>query len=66
MINNGMFQYIVQKFLGYESLEMISRYVYIFDEILKNEFIKFQEKLVINNGDVFDLDEDNEVDDVEF
>ncbi|WP_052998216.1 site-specific integrase [Staphylococcus aureus] len=65
MINNGMPQHIVQKFLGHESPEMTSRYAHIFDETLKNEFTKFQEKLVTNNGDVLDLDEDNEVDDVE-
>ncbi len=45
--------------------QMTSRYAHIFDETLKNEFTKFQEKLVTNNGDVLDLDEDNEVDDVE-
>lgn len=31
----------------------------------KNEFTKFQEKLVTNNGDVLNLDDDSEVDDVE-
>ncbi|NGS92433.1 phage integrase family protein, partial [Staphylococcus aureus] len=46
MINNGMPQHIVQKFLGHESPEMTSRYAHIFDETLKNEFTKFQEKLV--------------------
>ncbi|HDG1015153.1 TPA: phage integrase family protein [Staphylococcus aureus] len=65
MINNGVPQHIVQKFLGHESPEMTSRYAHIFDETLKNEFTKFQEKLVTNNGDVLDLDDDNEVDDVE-
>jgi hypothetical protein len=30
---------------------MTSRYAHIFDETLKNEFTKFQEKLVTNNGD---------------
>src|SRR5690625_5367743 len=65
MINNGVTQHIVQKFLGHESPEMTSRYARIFDETLKNEFTKFQEKLVTNNGDVLDLDDDSEVDDVE-
>src|SRR5699024_12071485 len=43
MINNGVPQHIVQKFLGHESPEMTSRYAHIFDESLKNEFTKFQE-----------------------
>src|SRR5699024_11897418 len=40
MINNGVPQHIVQKFLGHESPEMTSRYAHIFDETLKNEFTK--------------------------
>ncbi|MDS6149319.1 tranposase B [Staphylococcus aureus subsp. aureus SA8601] len=35
MINNGMPQHIVQKFLGHESPEMTSRYAHIFDETTK-------------------------------
>jgi|SRR5690625_248 len=35
MINNGVPQHIVQKFLGHESPEMTSRYAHIFDETLK-------------------------------
>ncbi|WP_460994260.1 tyrosine-type recombinase/integrase, partial [Staphylococcus aureus] len=62
MINNGMPQHIVQKFLGHESPEMTSRYAHIFDETLKNELTKCQEKLVTNNGDGRARDEDNEVD----
>src|SRR5699024_12575574 len=65
MINNVVSQHIVQKFLGHESPEMTSRYTHIFDETLKNVFTKFQEKLVTNNGDVLDLDDDSDVDDVE-
>src|SRR5699024_6736556 len=64
MINNGVPQHIVQKFLGHESPEMTSRYAHIFDETLKNEFSKSQEKLVTNNGDVLDIDDDSEVDEV--
>ncbi|MDP7990394.1 tyrosine-type recombinase/integrase [Bacillus sp. MHSD_36] len=64
MINNGVPQHIVQKFLGHESPEMTSRYAHIFDETLKNEFAKFREKMVTNNGNVIDLDNDNEADDV--
>src|SRR5699024_7091736 len=35
MINNGVPQHIVQKFLGHESPEMTSRYAHIYDETLK-------------------------------
>lgn len=65
MINNGVPQHIVQKFLGHESPEMTSRYAHIFDETLKVEFTKFKEKLVTNHGDVLELNNDNEVDDVD-
>jgi integrase/recombinase XerD len=46
MINSGVSQHIVQKFLGHESPEMTSRYAHIHDETLKQEFAKFQGKLV--------------------
>lgn len=59
MINNGVPQHIVQKFLGHESPEMTARYAHIFDETLKKEFIKFKETLVTNNGSILDLTEEN-------
>lgn len=59
MINNGVPQHIVQKFLGHESPEMTARYAHIFDETLKEEFIKFKETLVTNNGSILDLTEEN-------
>lgn len=59
MINNGVPQHIVQKFLGNESPEMTARYAHIFDETLKKEFIKFKETLVTNNGSILDLTEEN-------
>lgn len=65
MINNGVPQHIVQKFLGHESPEMTSRYAHIFDKTMKKEFEEFQEKLVTNNGTIIDLEEDNEADNVE-
>ncbi|KMQ25991.1 hypothetical protein TU58_17105 [Bacillus cereus] len=43
MINTGVPQHIVQKFLGHESPVMTSRYAHIFDETLKVEFTKFNE-----------------------
>lgn len=59
MINNGVPQHIVQKFLGHESPEMTARYAHIFDETLKKEFIKFKETLVTNSGSILDLTEEN-------
>lgn len=65
MINNGVPQHVVQKFLGHESPEMTSRYAHIFDETMKKEFQQFQEKLVSNKGTVINLDDENEVDSAE-
>ncbi|MQH59290.1 transposase, partial [Escherichia coli] len=48
MINNGVPQHIVQKFLGHESPEMTARYAHIFDETLKKKFTKFNETFVTN------------------
>lgn len=62
MINNGVPQHIVQKFLGHESPEMTSRYAHIFDETMKVEFTKFNEKLIANNGDVIETKGSDEVD----
>ncbi|WP_423231399.1 tyrosine-type recombinase/integrase [Bacillus cereus] len=56
MINNGVPQHIVQKFLGHESPEMTSRYAHIFDETLKIEFEKFQERLVTKEGEFVDFE----------
>lgn len=60
MINNGVPQHIVQKFLGHESPEMTSRYAHIFDETLKSEFSKFKETLVSNKGRIIENPEFNE------
>src|SRR5699024_7689048 len=63
MINNGVRQHIVQKFLGHESPEMTSRYAHIFDNTMKKEFQKFKGKLVTNKGITIDLEkEENEAD----
>lgn len=50
MINAGVSQAIVQRYLGHESPEMTSRYAYIHNETLKAAFIKYQGKLVDVNG----------------
>lgn len=65
MINNGVPQHIVQKFLGHESPEMTSRYAHIFDDTLKAEFSKFKEKLVTNNGSIVEITSTNEADDTD-
>jgi integrase/recombinase XerD len=41
MINNGVPQHIVQKFLGHESSEMTSRYAHIHDSTLRREIDKY-------------------------
>lgn len=52
MINAGVSQPIVQRYLGHESPEMTSRYAYIHDRTLKNAFFKFQGNLVNIHGDI--------------
>ncbi len=46
MINAGVSQPIVQRYLGHESPEMTSRYAYIHDRTLKKAFLEFQGNLV--------------------
>lgn len=50
MINNGVPQHIVQKFLGHETPTMTSRYAHIHDESMKKEFARFQGKMVNVHG----------------
>jgi integrase/recombinase XerD len=52
MINAGVPQPIVQRYLGHESPEMTARYAYIHDRTLKNAFDKFQGTLVDIQGEV--------------
>ncbi|MHB1949770.1 MAG: tyrosine-type recombinase/integrase [Gammaproteobacteria bacterium] len=54
MINAGVSQTIVQRFLGHESPEMTSRYAYIHDCTLKEAFFKFQGNLVNVHGESTD------------
>jgi integrase len=51
MINAGVPQTIVQKYLGHESPEMTSRYAHIHDETLKVAFNNYQGKLIDIHGD---------------
>ncbi len=50
MINTGVPQHIVQQFLGHESPEMTSRYAFIHDRTLKQEFRKIQKTIVDVTG----------------
>jgi integrase len=48
MINNGVPQHIVQRYLGHESPEMTSVYAHIHDQTLKKEIAKYHDSRVVN------------------
>lgn len=50
MINSGVPQTIVQKYLGHESPEMTARYAHIHDATLKKAFNEYQGKLIDIHG----------------
>lgn len=50
MINNGVPQTIVQRYLGHESPQMTARYAHIHNETLKAAFNQYQGKLVDIHG----------------
>ncbi len=52
MVNNGVPIHIVRRYLGHTSLEMTLRYVHIHDQTLKEEFAKYQGKMVDISGQV--------------
>jgi hypothetical protein len=52
MINNGVPQHIVQRYLGHESPEMTARYAFIHDQTMKEEYAKFRGKVVDVTGRV--------------
>jgi integrase/recombinase XerD len=54
MINNGVPQHIVQRYLGHESPAMTSTYAHIFDSTMKREFHKFKGGMVDITGQVVD------------
>ena len=60
MINSGVPQAIVQQFLGHQTAEMTARYAHIHQETMKNEFQKFNQKLIDTKGQVYKLDTDND------
>lgn len=57
MINQGVPQVIVQKYLGHESPEMTSRYAHLHDATMKKAFVDFQEKMVDVKGKLKSSDE---------
>jgi len=52
MINNGVPQHIIQRFLGHESPEMTMHYAHIHDQTLKEEYFRFQGQMVNAAGQV--------------
>ncbi|MBR8835366.1 MAG: tyrosine-type recombinase/integrase [Stigonema ocellatum SAG 48.90 = DSM 106950] len=48
MINNGVPQHIVQRYLGHESPTMTMRYAHIYDQTLKKEIAKYHDSRVVN------------------
>lgn len=57
MINNGVPQHIVQRYLGHESPQMTMVYAHIHDETLRKEVEKYHESRVVNfQGEAAELD----------
>lgn len=52
MINNGVPQHIVQRYLGHESPEMTNRYANVYDQTMKEAFAEFRGKVVDITGRV--------------
>ena len=50
MVNLGVPQHIIQRYLGHESPAMTSTYAHIHDQTLKQEFAKFKDKIVDVTG----------------
>jgi integrase len=50
MINNGVPQHIIQRYLGHETPTMTSRYAYIHDQTLKAEYERYANTIVDING----------------
>jgi regulator of PEP synthase PpsR (kinase-PPPase family) len=52
MINNGVPQHIIQRYLGHESPNMTAVYAHIHDQTMKEEIAKFHGKVVNIAGEV--------------
>lgn len=58
MINSGVPQHIVQKYLGHETPEMTMTYAHIHDQTLRKEIEKYHESRVVNfQGETVELEE---------
>ena len=58
MINDGVPQHIIQKFLGHESPTMTNTYAHILDDTLRKEIEKYHSSRVINfKGETVELEE---------
>ena len=58
MINNGVPQHIVQRYLGHDSPQMTMTYAHIHDHTLREEIEKYHDSRVINfQGETTELDE---------
>ncbi len=63
MINNGVPQHIIQRFLGHESPAMTATYATIHDQTMKQEIAKFQDRVVNIAGQIVaanDVEADDE------
>lgn len=56
MINRGVPIHIVSRFLGHETLQMTQVYAHIHDKTLKEEFRKYQDKMVDVTGKVVEFE----------
>jgi integrase/recombinase XerD len=54
MINNGVPQHIVQRYLGHATPGMTGRYAYLFDQTMKEEYSKFRGRTVDVTGRVIE------------
>ncbi len=52
MINSGVSQFVVQKYLGHESPEMTAKYAYIHDETMKKAYFDFKKNMIDINGEI--------------
>ncbi|PNW50711.1 UNVERIFIED_CONTAM: hypothetical protein BEN50_10960 [Euhalothece sp. KZN 001] len=58
MINSGVPQHIVQRYLGHESPEMTMVYAHIYDETLRKEIEKYHDSRTVNfQGETVELEE---------
>lgn len=52
MINSGVPQHIVQRYLGHESARMTATYAFIHDQTLKEEYMRFRGKTIDVTGQI--------------